>query len=412
MSPNNQALSNTPGDTVGSPLNVPANPRVFPSPSPLCRWAIHVHDVRYERLPDPLAETIDNPYGEGSWRAWENSALSPSFEETLTNSLESNDFSTFGVSDLPIAVPRIAEAARRSPSELLVEALGFSIIGRNMDLMFELIEKLVKLNEMDFGGFYPFHLATSYLDGSQTCCNLLSYLIARMPPNLSFRRTYINNFGHTILDNLMIAVLKSHTSSVPGIIDDVWQKEKRFPGGEVDICGRWDADSDCIRLLLAQGDVAIPFEWKHKFCHTSAQTICHCINAIFWPSYAPDINIASGLFVKRCSNCGLKLQLKPLHTLVLTALALAQQGAAGEDLFGIIACALCLMWNGADTSLTAEISLDILLRGEQADHCSHAELSPVDLADTLAAQYQVARTGDVRIGWQIFCYLLRSSWEE
>lgn len=411
-SPNTLLLKNTLWATVGSPRNVSANTRVSPSPSPLCRWAIHVRLVLYQPLPGPPAEIFDNPYGEGSWRAWGNSKPSPSFEETLTNGLESNDFSTFRVSDLPVAVPQIAEAARRSPSELLVEALGFSIMGRNVDLTVQLAEKLFDLTEKDHGDFYPFHLATSYLDGSQTCCSLLDLLVSAMPPKLSIRQTYTNNLGHTILDNLMICILKSHSSCVPGDVDDVWQKEKRFAGEEVDICGRWDADSDCVRSLLANGEVTIPFEWKHKFCHTSAQAICHCINTMFFPSYAGDIDTASGLFVKRCLNCGFKLQLKPLHTLVLTALALAQQGAAGEDLFGILACALSILWNGADASLTAEISLDLLLRGEQTDHCSHKELSPADLAELLASQYQIAWTKDVRIGWQIFCYLLRSSSEE
>jgi hypothetical protein len=350
-----------------------------------------------------------NPYDEATWRAWTRTPYAPSFEETLSNGLESNDFSTLRAADLPVAVPQIAEAARRSPSELLVEALGFSIMGRNVDLATELGRKLFTLHKTDFRNFYPFHLATSYLDGSRICCNLLDILVSLMPPSVSLRQTYTNHLGHTILDNLMISILKSHTSCLPGKVDDVWQRENHFPGEEVDICGRWDADSDCIRSLPAHDEAAIPFEWKHKFCHTSAQTICHCINTIFFASYAPDINTPSGIFVKRCLNCGLKLQLTPLHTLVLTASALSQHGAVGEDLFGIIACALCLLWHGANASVSAQISLDALWGIEQAEQCSHEELSVIQLADRLASQFQDWWTNEVRTGWQIFRFILCSS---
>jgi hypothetical protein len=189
-------------------------------------------------------------------------------------------------------------------------------------------------------------------------------------------------------------------------------ERKTLRGEEVDICGRWDADSDCVRSLLAQGEAAIPFEWKHKFCHTSAQTICHCITTIFLPSFAPDINTPSGLFVKRCLHCGLKLQLTPLHTLVLTAFALARQGAAGEDLFGILACALCVLWNGAEASGTVQISLDALWHVEQVDQCSHEELSALALAERLETLFQDTWNKEIQTGWKILCFILHSSYKE
>jgi hypothetical protein len=421
LSPNTHELASTPDGVIHSPRNVAGSAITwaYPPPSPLCRWAIHVKQEDYEPLPGPPAEVICNPSDESTWKEWEATPQALSFDETLRNGLESNDFSNLRAADLPVAVPLIAKAARASPEELLVEALGFSIMGRNTVLIDQLIDQLLDqlLNrpldyEVPFAGLYPFHLATSYLDGSRTCCNVLDLLISALPLSISLRRTYTNDLGHTILDNLMIAILRSHTSCVPAVVDDVWQKEKRFTGEEVDICGRWDADSDCVRSLLAHGEAAIPFAWKHKFCHTSAQTICHCINTIFSASFAPDINTASGLFVKRCLHCGLKLQPTPLHTLVLTAFALARQGAVGEDLFGILACALCILWNGADASRTAQLSLDSLWHVEQVDQCDHEELSALALAERLETLLQDTWNKEIQTGWKILGFILHSSHKE
>ena len=123
-------------------------------------------------------------------------------------------------------------------------------------------------------------------------------------------------------------------------MDSAFQKEKRFEGEDVDICGRWDADSDCVRKLLAEGTSRIPFKWKHLFCHTSAQALCHCIGIIYGPCWGPDINFQSGLYVRRCLHCGLKMELKPLHALVLTGLRLCLSGCKDETLFGLLAVLL------------------------------------------------------------------------
>ena len=414
LSPNGHGVTSTPNRTMLVPQTAadPADFPTHPPPSPLCFWAIHLDAIQYVALPELLGETHCNSHDEETWTTWEISSNATNFEEKLKSGLESNDFSTIRAADLPVAVSQIATAARRSPDELLIEAFGFSIMGRNFDLVEELSRKICLCDEARLRELFPFHLATSYLDGSKICCNLLDLLVSEMPPHLSLRKTWTNNHGHTVLDNLMIAILKSHTPCLPGLVDDAWQKEARFAGEEVDICGRWDADSDCVRTLLAHGEAIIPFEWKHMFCHTSVQTICHCIDTIFSASFAPDINTASGLFIRRCLGCGLKLQLTPLHTLVLTAFAVAQQGAAGEDLFGILACALCLLWHGADASLTAQISFDALWHVDQIDQCSHEELSPADLADKLTSRFQDSSSREVRTGWEILRIVLRSSQKE
>jgi hypothetical protein len=252
-------------------------------------------------------------------------------EERLRNGLESNGFSNIKADQLPLAIPQVAKAAKRSPNELFGEAFAFSIMGHNLELVDELISRVTKA-DVNILSLYPLHIATTYLDGSATCCNMLDLLCCRLlrrgfTPN----QLYVNGLGHTVLDNLMIAILKGHTNTSPEIADDSLKRETRFAGAEVDLCGRWNADSPCFRSLLESGRSSLPFEWKHKICHTSVQTICHCIACL--STHEADLNTPSGLFLKYCSHCGQKLQLLPLHTLVLTAFQLAQTGCESEDLF-------------------------------------------------------------------------------
>ena len=133
-------------------------------------------------------------------------------------------------------------------------------MGRNVELVGDLIRQIQKA-EIDISSLHPGHLAISYLDGAKSCCNILDLIC------LNFRRKdiNINHLGHTILDNLMIAILKAHTSVSPGAVDDNMKAQTRFIGEEVDICGRWDADSPYFRSLLESGR-SVPFEWKHPFC--------------------------------------------------------------------------------------------------------------------------------------------------
>ncbi|KAL2072967.1 hypothetical protein VTL71DRAFT_10291 [Oculimacula yallundae] len=198
------------------------------------------------------------------------------------------------------------------------------------------------------------------------------------------------------------------------MVDDAFKKEHRFAGEEVDICGRWDADSDCIRQLQANGSPSIPLSWKHMFCHTSAQTMIHCLSTLFGPHWAPDINTPSGIFLKRCQNetCGLKMQLKPLHTLVVTSVHLAQYGREGETLFGILACVLCLLSRGANPLLKADISIRALINEEYGQECSHSELDPFELAQQVP-KYLIAQwSQERRTGWAILCHVLGHSQKE
>ena len=379
-------------------------------PSSLCRWSIHCKGIEYQPLPpSPHSPPGDvNLHDEASWPEWSASSPSITLTEKLCDNLQSNNFSNIERDKLPIAVDQIATAARRSPEELAIEAIGFTIMGRNAELLEEHLT--TRAIDIDSSGLYPFHLAISYLDGAMTCCNILETLQALRP--LSLRKLYVNDLGHTILDQLMIAILKGHTSCPPSVVDVHFKKDKRFAGEEVDVCGRWDADSDCIRKLLTRGIAGIPFEWKHMFCHTSVQTICHCIGTVFGPDWGPNINAPSGLFVRYCSSCGLKMELLPLHTLVLVGLHLSQFGCTDENLFGVLACLLCMLSHGANPLLKAAISLQALLSDDAGSECNHEELDPAEFAERLFTSWPSMGTDELNIGWQVVCQVLKCSQSE
>lgn len=398
-------------------------------PSQLCHWSIHYREtVGYTPLSSrtPSPDPNPNPFDESSWKDWPSSLGQQPCQERLFDSLASNDFSNIKAEDLPIAVPHIVKTLEGPNDRLLEEAFGFGVMARNANVLdgFTLrwgeqrtpdYETDKKINELD-----PLHLATSYLDGSKTCCSILDKLLYM--ESLKLRPKKQNKMGHTVLDNLMIAILKAHTSISPGTVDDGLRYEKRFPGEEVDICGRWDADSDCVRALLKAGDSCIPFSWKHKFCHTSVQVICHCIDCIIQYSSAigdePILDVPSGLFVKRCPSCDLVMQVRPLHAVVLTAVFLAHFGAKDEDLFGILAVLLMFLKEGASPLQTAYISVPALFPDEASNSdpngCSHEHHSPLELASRIPSRFVESWPRKTRTGWEVFCQVLRLSeqtWE-
>lgn len=351
----------------------------------------------------------DDPEDESTWTDW-GTDDSMQFTDKLRDGLESNDFSNVRAKDLPMALSQVVRAVRRSPEELLQEAFGFSIMSRNFDLMQDLMEK-IRPSDTNVGGLYPLHLATSYLDGSGSCCDIFDELCISLPNGVLIpRELYTNDLGHTVLDNLMISILKSHTSCVPGVVDTAFRKDNRFVGEEVDICGRWDADSDCVRTLLARGIPTIPFEWKHMFCHTSVQVIYHCISLFIVSS--SQINTPSGLFLKRCEPCGLKLQMLPLHTLVMIAFHLARSGCEGETLFGMLMCLLCLLSYGANPLLKANISLQALLDTQWSDECTHEQMDPYKLFGMVPNEIISSWSNDLMTGWRLFGLVLRMAQEQ
>ena len=411
---------NTPGN-----MNTPASqstPRNFevdgPSaemsstPTPLCRWSIHCKQHEYEPIPSPPGSPSQNfnYEDEHSWPSWSDNSTSKLFTEKLCDNLESNRFSNLQNNELPIEMKQVAGAARRSPKELLKESLGFCIMSRNEELLVDLLEDLLEnsFDDLKNSDIYPFHLAASYLDGSKNCCVIFEKLSRTLPS----RRYNLNGLGHTILDQLMITILKAHSSCSPTVVDDIFNKSERYEGEDVNICGRWDADSDCIRKRLASGTSSIPFEWKHMFCHTSVQAICHCIGTLFRQRYGPGIHTQSGLFAKRCPQCGLKLQLLPLHTLMLVGYHLSMFGCENETLFGIVACLVCLLSYGSNPLRKASISLGLLLGKDEVDGCSHQEMDPCELAKQIVIQSQDLWSGELRTAWQVIFHVLKQSQAE
>jgi len=215
----------------------------------------------------------------------------------------------------------------------------------------------------------------------------------------------------------MITILKSHTYVTPRSVDDSLGNNERFPGENVDICGRWDADSECIQQLLSKGPAAIPSSWKHKFCHTSAQAICHGIDVLQdYTRATRDFsihNVLSGLYTVRCfgPDCGLKMQMTPLHTLVMVAYSLAQFGKRDEDLFGILAVLLSCFTRElgrlrrVDIDVSALFDMELLGR-EETQLCKHQKLYPSELAQLVPASAVMKWSKKTREGWEIFCLVL------
>ncbi|KAI0964809.1 hypothetical protein F4678DRAFT_454824 [Xylaria arbuscula] len=413
------SLPSTPG-AVGaisegrSPPNMSGNqPRIqytdhqqhrVPQPSSLCRWRIHINEIEYEATPSsPLEEgtglDIDDS---NSWPQWSQEPCT--VVERLCDALEDNSFSNMNTQDLPLSTNAIAIAASQSPDAMSAEAISFAIMARNVDLVDDLVCQ-VSNKDLDISSIYPYHLAASYLDGSSTCCNMFIPLLWLVKTNV-VKRLYVNENGHTVLDSFMLTILKGHTSCTPIMVDERLKTMTRFPGEDIDICGRWDADSQCLRALNTRGASRIPSQWKHMFCHTSVQAVCHSIAVLFTASHSPDINTPSGLFTKSRFTCGDRLVPGPLHTLVLTAFNLAQQGCEGETLFGMVACLVCLLVNGADPTAKACLSIDLLLGIDEQQGCSHAFLDPVELGEKVPSIYRNSWSEETRLGWDCFMAVL------
>ena len=71
-------------------------------------------------------------YDEMRWNLWPKLAEEPPYSAKLLSGLASNSFNTIGCESLPVSVLRIVEEADNSDTELLVEAIGCSIVARNL----------------------------------------------------------------------------------------------------------------------------------------------------------------------------------------------------------------------------------------------------------------------------------------
>lgn len=277
----------------------------------------------------------------------------PTFSEVISEGLKSNTFSNVAEDDVPLSIDAISKQRQQSNRQRSQEEIGFAIMTRNAELLSDLLGLPNGIDDVTcqtLNNMNALHLAATYLDGSKQCCMILDTLSSQGLRNPR------DQFGHTVLDNLFISILKSHTIVAPGAVSISFQAHTRFPGEEVDICGRWDADSPCIQELYASGQARIPFDWNHEFFQTSVQTICHSITNLFTRDYPIDITVSSGIFNSICESCGHESSAYPIHALVLVAFHLANAGNKDETLFGALACLICLLFCGANPFLKASIT--------------------------------------------------------
>ncbi|KAH7275417.1 hypothetical protein B0J15DRAFT_15320 [Fusarium solani] len=399
----------TPGDAASTPR---ASRIVVDPPSQLCRWSIHYHsDMKYESVPSPPPEN-DNEQDiedESTWLPWGASRGHPTPADTMRSVLSDNSFSRIDEHDVPLSTSSITRAVNRSQDQIEVDSWGFAIMARNLESLRALEgEDEEAMPPHDLKHIHPFHLAASHLDGAHNCCLILNHLLASLWGEFSLQNNFTNGLGHTVLDSLMINILRSHTSISPGEVYQGFEKQNRFPGEEVDICGRWDADSRCIRQLYASGRCTIPFEWKHPYCHTSVQAICHSIITLFTTEYALDINLPSGLFSKRCGRCREDLKLFPLHALVMVAFYLGDRGASGETMFGAIATLSCMLATFADPTKAANISVAELFGTgtDTSENCTHSFITPSELASSLPDETLESWPHERQLGWRAFVAVL------
>ncbi|WQF82047.1 Putative Clr5 domain-containing protein [Colletotrichum destructivum] len=409
------------GNNLETPPNFSSPAGWFPAPSPrtseipqptsLCRWVIHYEedsDLEYETEDSSPIETQAEfeLRDESSWTPWpaaetQNRTLQSAMEESFTRS----QFSATSVDELPLSNEFIAQAVSKSPKELALDSLAFAIMSGNLESVSNLLESGCGI---DIGTIHPYHLAASILDGGHTCCKVMNDLI-RLLDDHPIALNNIDSDGHTVLDSLLISILRSHTNLAPFEVSTSFNHRTRFPGEERDICGRWDADSPTVRRLHKEGHARIPQQWKHNFCHSSVQAVCHSMLSIYVPSSAPKIDTLSGLFRRRCTECGLELKLGPLHVLVIVAFYLAQRGMDGETLFGAVACAVCLLVLGADANLKAELSVAELLNSAEDNGCRHHPITAAGLAEQVPQSMIDTWSPSCQTGWKCLSLVLHRS---
>ncbi|PTB57423.1 hypothetical protein M431DRAFT_547714 [Trichoderma harzianum CBS 226.95] len=368
-----------------SPLPPHDEAAFLPTPSQHCRWVIHVtHQQQYASKEEDKMTTKSSHPLEEPWSLAERN--NHSFPQSIQQSITESTFTSLSPEHLPVSNSLIAESLRTVPSSLQLESLRFAIMAGNIES---------SLKEV-----YPYHLAASYLDGGNTCCSLLTTLLECIEDVYPVAKNYEDIMGHTVLDSLTISIIRSHTRVRPREVSSNFIDTDAYPGEERDACGRWDVDFPAIRRLFQRGKYRVPFNWKHPFCHSSVQAVCHNMMRIFSPGdYIPHINRFSGLFIRHCVSCGTKLSLGTLHLIVVLAYHLANSGVQGETLFGAMAMLVCLLRLGANVSLQAEVSFDEILGLTSATRCHHAKLDADGFMQTVPAATVDGWSPECQIGW-------------
>ncbi|KAF2644412.1 hypothetical protein P280DRAFT_504011 [Massarina eburnea CBS 473.64] len=121
--PSQQSLPSTPD---GLDHRTGSSKTQIPTPESRCRWLIHLppNKEKIEWIADERengSSATHDPYDESTWIHWPENSQEPPLHTCLRDALEHNNFSTIRTEDLPVAVPHLAKAAKRSPDELLLE---------------------------------------------------------------------------------------------------------------------------------------------------------------------------------------------------------------------------------------------------------------------------------------------------
>ncbi|KAJ0165492.1 hypothetical protein CTA2_11093 [Colletotrichum tanaceti] len=251
-------------------------PSAIPQPIDLCRWVIHYEEdsgLKYEVEDSPPIETQAEfeLHDESSWTPWPAAETQTrNLQSAMEESFMRSQFSATSIDELPMSNELIAQAVSKSPEQLALDSCAFAIMSGNLESVAKLLDSDC---DIDIGTIYPYHLVASFLDGGHTCCVAMNDLIIQLQEYCPIALNNIDRDGHTVLDSLMVSVIRSHTKLAPFEVSTSFKHRTRFPGEEKDICGRWDADSPAVRRLHKDGHARIPQQWKHNFCHSSVQAV-------------------------------------------------------------------------------------------------------------------------------------------
>nr|CDP27658.1 Putative protein of unknown function [Podospora anserina S mat+] len=369
------------------------------APPLLCQWPILGNEPSNRGVLDIDEDNGDDFFDVNtpkSWKLWKRSSES-SMVATIKESLIQSTFSRTSPPQVPILTEFISRSVAQDPHAIQLEAFKMAILSGNQSLLVELCRQNdghlpARINEIN-----PLHLAATFLHGGK-CFELMLELLIRLQPRDISTGTQ-DNFQHTVLDTLLITILRSHTSVWPDEVSLAFNPPNRFPGEEKDICGRWDCDSPVLRSLFRRGYARVQDDWKHPFCHTSVTAVCHSIITVTTAPGFTDINTLSGLFVRRCACCGLELKLSPLQAVVVLAFYLAHRGMGGETLFGPLAMVSCLLSSGADSSLETVVSIRDILGTTKPGRCYHELLDAYGLMVQVPQSLVAKWPPECRTGW-------------
>ncbi|KAF1991781.1 hypothetical protein K402DRAFT_399756 [Aulographum hederae CBS 113979] len=387
-------LAPTPPSDAHSPAPSPTFQRdpmieIIP-PSSLCRWSGHFSTEILGRIEwlssDPQSHSDDTS------QAWPEQWLEDPFQRTLQEGLESNSFSTIDSALLPVDLPHISKVALKSQDQIWKESFGFAIMSRNIELLDRMRHDQNEANEnryLHVQDIYPLHLATTYLDGSKSCCKIFRLLLNAC----RVRPTEKNLDGFNVFDTLMMTILGNHSKTPPEALSNSLKGTRSFPGQEVDICGR---GTPTPRLIEVSSLMVTP---KSRSRGNTSSAIYQ-----YWHDSPPEL---SGLFLDHCS--GDELELSSLHTLLLTAFQLFMHGADDEDLFGMICCLLTIVTSPSPLKGFSRVEVSNILSddGSMEDDSGHEFLSAAELAHRLNTFAQDYVCPEMRKrGWYAFVLVL------